>query len=99
LRPQHLGLRCTLRALVTETRQSTHIGDLFHGVFPTTPAVGEVITLGTGLLAAGRNACGHMTVGLEPFDDERPTMWLDIHALYRCHEQTVDLMYQPLEAL
>lgn len=97
VRPKHVGLRATLRAKVTEARQSTHIGDLFHGVFPTTPEVGDIITLGTGLLSKGRNCDGRLTVGLKPFDDERETMWLDIKALYRCHEQTVELMYEPLE--
>jgi len=97
LRHSDIGTRCTLRALVTATRQSRHIGDLFHGVFPKTPSVGEVITLGTGLLSAEPGPDGGIQVGLRPFDDDRTTMWLDIKALYRCHEQTVELRYVPLE--
>ena len=93
VRPEHLGLRARLQATVLEARQSTHIGDLFHGVFPSTPEVGERIILGTGLLTVMKGFEGQMRVGLFPFDDERETMWLDIGALYRCHEQTVELRY------
>ena len=48
--PEDVGKRCRLFCTVLETRQSTHIGDLFHGVFPSTPKQGETIILGTGLL-------------------------------------------------
>jgi hypothetical protein len=84
-----LGTLVTLKALVLENRKSTHVGDLFHKVYPETPAVGETITLGTGLLSATDEG-----VGLTPLDG-RPKMWLDIRALYRAHEQTVRLFYEP----
>lgn len=85
--------RGALVAVVIETRQSTHIGDLFRGVSPNTPEVGEEITLATGRILQGENADGKPTIGVEP-DDERERDWLDIHALYRAHEQTVRLEVQ-----
>jgi hypothetical protein len=84
-----------LVAHVVETRQSTHIGDLFHGVFPTTPEVGEEIVLGEGALFTEVSEEGGLTwttVGVKPTDG-RHLMWLDIHALYRAHEQTVVLEF------
>lgn len=45
--PEAEGLG-TLWAVVTETRASTHIGDLFRGFSPSTPKVGAKIKLGTG---------------------------------------------------
>jgi hypothetical protein len=97
VRPEHLGLRCRLLAHVIETRQSSHIGDLFHGVYPSTPEIGDTILLGVGLLSVISGREGKPLVGLMPFDDDRSHMWLDIKALYRCHEQTVQLYYEPLE--
>lgn len=85
-----IGKTATLKATVLETRQSTHIGDLTRGVFPTMPQVGEVISLGTGRFVVGLNANGTHTVGLAP-EDMRADNWLDINALYRAHEQTVRL--------
>lgn len=83
----------TLVAEVLETRQSTHIGDLFRGFFPQTPAVGERIVLGTGRAFVERAEWGADLVGLEP-DDGRTSDWLDPKALYRCHEQTVRLTFE-----
>lgn len=87
------GSRGRLLAEVLEARESTHIGDLFHGVFPTTPNVGEVITLGEGELVIKPSYAGYDSVGIRP-DDGRDNLWLDIRALYRCHEQTVRLIFQ-----
>lgn len=78
-----------LVATVLTARNPYHIGDFFHGVFPVKPDVGEVIVLGHGRLAKDGNA-----VGLEP-DDGRETLWLDIRALYRAHDQTVELAFVP----
>lgn len=100
VRLEHLGLRCALKVHVIETRDSTHIGDLFRGVSPTRPEVGETIILGTGLLFTERGmdrGTAYMRVGVRPFDDDRETDWLDIKALYRSHEQTVELYYEVLE--
>ncbi len=91
-----VGKPVTLKALVTETRPSTHVGDWFRGVFPVTPEIGETITLGRGALATSKNCEGKLQVGIKP-EDGRGVDWLDIKALYRCHEQTVELFYEPME--
>lgn len=85
----HGGQHGLLIAIVKEIRQSTHVGDYFHMVFPETPKVGQKITLGKGTLLFKN---GH--VGIKP-DDKRNTLWLDIKALYRVHEQTVTLCFEP----
>jgi hypothetical protein len=77
-----------LIAIVRETRVSSHPGDLFHGIKPSTPEVGERIELGIGGIFFDDDA-----VGLKP-DDQRPTLWLDIRALYRVHQQTVTLYFE-----
>jgi len=77
-----------LIAIVREVRGSSHIGDLFHGVRPSIPEVDERIELGIGSIFFEDEA-----VGLTP-DDGRPTLWLDIHALYRVHNQTVTLYFE-----
>jgi hypothetical protein len=83
-----------LTAKVIEARQSTHIGDLYHQVFPSMPKVGEEIVLGEGYFTyrvhPSLPSIGIM-VGIEPFD-KRPKQKMDIHALYRAHEQTVELI-------
>lgn len=86
--PTHAGEQATLYAVVTEARKSRHIGDLFRGLFPSTPSVGDQIELGTGTLFFEDGG-----VGLEP-PDGRDTDWLDPHALYSVHDLTVDLYIQ-----
>ena len=92
--PMVLDFYGELIALVRETRESTHIGDIFRGVFPTTPEVGESIVLGEGTLFYEELplGCG-MAVGLKP-RDRRQDLWLDINALYRAHEQSVELFFK-----
>lgn len=77
-----------LVAIVREARVSHHIGDLFHDVRPTIPEVGERVELGTGAIFFEDDA-----VGLVP-DDHRGTLWLNIRALYRLHNQTVTLYFE-----
>jgi len=89
-----IGTRGSLAVRVTETRQSTHIGDLFHKIYPRTPEIGMKIPLGTGRLDVRRGEDGKLCVGLLP-DDGRKTWWLNPRALYDAHEQTVELMFQP----
>ena len=79
-----------LWALVKETRESHHIGDLFRGFVPTTPEVGEKIKLGKGMIFLEDFA-----VGLTP-EDGRGADWLDPKALYRVHDQTVELYFEQL---
>lgn len=93
------GQRGTLYAVIVETRRSGHIGDLFRGLYPAIPEVGERIKLGEGTLfvetlkEAGER---HEYAGLRP-DDNREIDWLDPKALYRCHDQTVDLWFDPTD--
>ena len=84
------GLKGTLKAFIIETRDSRHIGDLFRHIYPKTPPIGEEIELGKGTLAFRDD----INVGLEPTDG-RESGWLDPHALYQCHEQTVELRFYP----
>jgi len=77
-----------LSASILVTRKSQHIGDIVRGFYPSTPASGETIVLGIGTLDYGTEG----NVGLIP-QDGRDTDWLDPEALYRCHEQTVQLLF------
>jgi hypothetical protein len=89
-----IGERGRLVATVTATRKSTHIGDLFRGLRPRTPEVGDVIVLGTGTLFTEAAYHQGITVGLDP-NDGRTDNWLDPRSLYDAHEQTVDLHFHP----
>jgi hypothetical protein len=103
---RHLrGTRGQLVAIVEQTRTSRHIGDLFHGYFPTTPEVGERILLGTGIFHCYQGSAG-WEVGLSPTTGpvtpagdvpggHAGPHWLDPKALYRAHEQTVRLSFVP----
>ena len=80
---------------VTQTRQSTHIGDLFRGIFPTTPKVGDEFILGEGYFFNHKDEFGYDAVGLAPYDEEQKTDWLDPFILYQVHEQSVNLYFEP----
>lgn len=84
-----------LVAEVLATRQSHHIGDLFRGIGPETPEVGERIVL----TAAPGLAVRHETHGMPGLlvipEEERASDWLMPRALYRCHDQTVRLLWEP----
>ncbi len=86
--------RGRLIAEVLKTRQSTHIGDLARGLFPTTPEVGDRLILGEGTLWFLEEDWADQ-VGLTPFDD-RESDWLDPTVLYQVHEQTVRLIFEQL---
>jgi hypothetical protein len=86
------GQQGSLTAHVTETRPSGHIGDLFRGIGPSTPEVGEAVTLGTGTLFTETDD-SVPSIGVRP-DDGRETDWMDPRALYRVHNQTVRLEFQ-----
>jgi hypothetical protein len=86
------SVRGKLIAVVKEARDSTHIGDLFRGVSPETPEVGETIELsevGTFVMEDTYEGKG---VGIEP-DHGGNAAWMDVTALYRAHEQTVELIF------
>lgn len=88
------GKQGKLRAVVLETRESHHIGDIFHGFSPSTPEVGDVIELGVGRVTIDHMDCENKTgrIGIRP-DDEREVFWLNPHNLYRAHDQTVRLEF------
>lgn len=91
------GTRGHLVALVESTKESQHIGDVFRGIFPTTPNVGDEVVLGASGVLRIVNAWGEATPGglsIEP-DDGRVDDWFDPAALYRCHDQTVSLWFIP----
>lgn len=81
------GVVCELYAEVLESRQSTHIGDLFHQIFPIKPNVGDKIHLGIGYLSIEKNTF----LRLKPIDG-RDYLCMDIRGLYNAHEQTVNLI-------
>lgn len=85
-----LGTRGYLVALVKETRKSRHIGDIYHNIAPETPEVGQRIVLGEGRIFVEDE-----NVGLEPLDS-RESHWLDVRALYKVHDQTVELYFEEI---
>jgi hypothetical protein len=98
--PLLVGKRCRIVATVLETRDSNHIGDIFRGIGPSRPNVGEVIDLGEGEFFIEPDqdwAVGGVTFGLKP-DDGRPNDWFDPRKLYRLHDQTVALEITPVPA-
>ena len=89
------GKHGRLIARVIKTRKSTHVGDIFHKVYPITPKVGEEIVLGVGYVRIAPPTCTLLTanIGVQP-SDKRATLWMDLCALYRAHEQTVELRFE-----
>ena len=91
------GKKGKLICEVLDTRESTHIGDMFHGFFPKTPQVGQKFTLGEGTLFS-EQIDDQKAVGVEP-EDGRNAFWLDPKKLYNVHEQTVNLYFEPEEVI
>lgn len=88
------GKRGEIRAYITATRESTHIGDLYHAIFPETPDVGDEFILGQGELFFDTAPHGGVHVGVKPIDG-RSSQWMNMKNLYRCHEQSVQLWFIP----
>lgn len=87
--PQDLAGRYgKLTAEIKEVRRSGHIGDIFRGLYPSQPAVGDTLILGEGTLFFDV----YETVGLKP-SDGRDSDWLNPEVLYRLHTQTIDLYF------
>ena len=84
-----------LVAVVKKTRESSHVGDRNLGIEPSAPEVGERIVLGEGIfhVLLPQWSGAHHAFCLEPMDG-RAHYWLDVHALYRAHEQTVELILE-----
>lgn len=83
----------SLIAVVLETRDSPHIGDLARGIRPQTPTVGDAIVLGHGTLFF-EDCDDWRVVGVKPLDGRRAD-WMDPHMLYRAVHQTVEVRFQP----
>lgn len=92
------GKKVKLTAVIVESRESGHIGDMFHGIFPSMPDVGERIEIGVGILGSESVVFGAegTALTLEP-NDGRPTWWIDPHVLYRLHDQTIELYAEETE--
>jgi hypothetical protein len=86
------GTRGVLRAVVLETQDADHCGDLTHGWHVGGAKVGDVYELGEGVLFFDHE--GGEKVGVRP-EDGRDTLWLDGPNLYKCHSQTVRLEFVP----
>ena len=87
------GKRVRITCKVLKSRKSKHIGDLFLGIGPTQPEVGEVIELGVGVLhtePCDWDERGNPTIILKP-EDGRRELWIDPRKLYRLHDQTVEV--------
>ena len=91
-----VGKRVRLTCRVVAARASTHIGDIFLCVYPSTPDVGEVVDFGVGTLSIGPGYGGQPSIVLQP-GDGRQTLWLDPRKLYRLHDQTVDVFVEETE--
>lgn len=86
------GRRVQVVCVVREVRVSGHIGDLFLGIFPSRPDVGEEVRLGVGRLEVLPCDWEPDTRILEIHPSvPRDELWLDPHVLYRLHDQTVDV--------
>lgn len=83
--------RGRLLAQVISPIESTHIGDLFRGLYPRTPKFGQIILLGEGRVFSVTSD-GIESVGVMP-DDGRAKDWLNPRALYDCHGSAVNLIF------
>ena len=84
-----VGKKVSISARVIVTRESKHIGDMFRGIFPATPKLGQTFNLGTGKLFCD-DSDDMFRFGIEP-DDGRANDWFDPKKLYKLHDQTVEL--------
>lgn len=93
-----IGALGRLLVEVTATRESNHVGDLEREIKPTTPEVGEQITLGEGELFVEIDERENVaSIGVRPADG-RETDWMDVQSLYRAHSQDVRLYFVPDQA-
>ena len=86
--------RGQLIAHVIDAYESTHIGDSFRGIAPTTPTTGDIFILGTG--RASKETVLNINTFLITPTKPRDSDWLNPRALYNCHESIVELIWSPL---
>jgi len=89
--------RVRILVRVLATRKSKHIGDLFLGIKPSTPEVGEEVDLGVGIFHT--EPCEYDSKVLSTFlvpgePPSRDTFWFNPRKLYRLHDQTVDVFIE-----
>jgi hypothetical protein len=80
---------------VIETRKSGHIGDIFLGIFPSTPELNEVIEFEGIFDSAVDSDMDSLSFILKP-EDNRRELWLDPLKLYRLHDQTVEVYMEKI---
>lgn len=94
----YIGQRGRLVVKVLGTREITHLGDFFRGIYPSIPEIDDEFVLGEGEFFTeeeGDSDLGTIThMGLKP-DDNRSNDWLDPHQLYKVHNQYVSLWFEP----
>lgn len=83
------GKRGKLVAVPVKLQEPVHIGDLFLGIVPTKPELGEYLVLGEGTFFIFESL-GYTNVGVRP-DNYNQIPWLDCNALYKAVDQVVDL--------
>lgn len=77
---------------VLETRKSSHMGDIFLGIYPSTPKVGDVIELGTGIFDIQNSTWNEECPDFFLKNEERRELWIDPVQLYKVHDQTVRVL-------
>ncbi len=94
-----VGQRVRLIAVVTETRDSEHVGDMFlffpgteDHVKPTRPNVGDKIEIGVGVLQIKRDDQFENT--MFGVDSTGKKFQMDPVALYKLHDQTVNVFIE-----
>lgn len=90
-----VGKRVSIYAVVVKSRVSGHAGDHSIGMSPSRPKEGEKIDLGVGRFFISEEA--FKTCGISP-SDGRSEFWIDPTALYRLHDQTVEIFAEETEA-
>lgn len=88
LKGQRVCITCTIVA----DRESGHAGDCALGISPVRPQRGDIIEVGVGILdlAPCPWSAGGMAIMLRPTDG-RTELWIDPRALYKLHDQTVEV--------
>lgn len=82
--------RVRIKCVVTENRESGHVGDAFLDILPSKPEVGETVDLGVGILELAKTdfESDYTVIVLRPLKN-RDELWIDPNKLYRLHDQTV----------